>query len=210
VQAVVFNPIRVYRLKSSEADMQSDLGSLDTAVPDECKNFWREVQPCGWRRDGAAFTRVNRLIAFSITRAVWPVDIGRQWNMPQALHQTKEIRCRAKLDAALTEASPGYDFGLQFVFPKEKALAHPNFAAGADQALPFIWFQRYLPGEQHLDLALEEVTGGWIPRAHGLRFGSASPGIEACRKDPRVIEYNQVIRPEQIGKVTKPAILQAA
>ena len=67
--------------------------------------------------------------------------------MPQALHQTKEICCRPKPDAALTETAPVYHFGLQLiVFPKEKPLAHPNFAPWADEALPFIWFQRHLPG----------------------------------------------------------------
>jgi hypothetical protein len=60
--------------------------------------------------------------------------------------------------------------------------------------------------EQHLDPALEKVVGCRVARAQGLGLSPASGTVEACRKDPGVIEYHEIIRPKEIGKVTKPVI----
>jgi hypothetical protein len=129
--------------------------------------------------------------------------------MPEPFDETKEILYRTKSYAALAKTTPGDDFCLQVILiSKPKVLSHVNLAPGADQALPFIRFLRDLPGEQYLDPALEKVAGCRVVRAHRLRFGPASAAVKAGWKDSRVIEHNQVIRPEEIGKVTKHAILQ--
>jgi hypothetical protein len=65
-----------------------------------------------------------------------------------------------------------------------------------------------LSREQDFDPALEKVVGRWVAQAHGLGLSPASRTVEARRKDPRVIEYHEITRPKQIGKVTKPVIVK--
>jgi hypothetical protein len=91
---------------------------------------------------------------------------------------------------------------------KEQLLSHANFASRANQALPLVWVLRHLSRKQYFDPALEKVLGCWVARAHGLGLSPASGTVEACRKDPCVIEYHEVICPKQIGKVTKPVIVK--
>src|ERR1700674_81606 len=213
---MIFGPIHAHRLKGSKPHVQGDLCRLDATISYARKNFLSKVQPCGWRRYRTTLVGVDGLIAVPIAGAVRPVNVRWQRHMPQPLDQTKEICCRRKAYAAFPETAPGHDLCLQFVFvslvlsfipvSKEQPLSHSNFAPWADQALPFVWFLRYLPGEQYLDPTLEKVVGRRILRTHGLGLRAASPAVKACRKDPRVIKHNQVIRMEQVGEVAKPAV----
>jgi len=65
-----------------------------------------------------------------------------------------------------------------------------------------------LSRKQYFDPTLEKVVGCRVARAHGLGVSSAPRTVEARRKDPRVIEYHEIIRPKHIGKVTKPVIVK--
>ena len=219
MQSMIFNPVHPHRLKGSKPHVQRDLRCLDSTISYARKDLWGEVKAGGWRRYRTAGLRVNRLIAFSVAWAVRPINIGRQGHMPESFNQTKEVGCRTKAYAALTKTFSSYNLGLQFtpgfiarvwlVPVSEKQLfSHTNLAPWPDQALPFVGILRYLPGEQYLDPALEKVAGRRISRAHRLRFSPAPPAVEACRKDPCIIQDNQIVCPEQLRKVTKPAILK--
>src|SRR5580700_856806 len=110
--------------------------------------------------------------------------------MSEPLYRAKEIWCWGKTDAAFAEAALGHDLRFQFIVPpKEQAFSYSDLAPGANQAFPLVRRLRYLPGEQNLNLALQEVAGGRVARAYRLRPGAASPAVEACGKDPRVIEH---------------------
>jgi hypothetical protein len=43
-----------------------------------------------------------------------------------------------------------------------------------------------------------------------MGLSPASGTVEARRKDPRVIEYHEIICPKQIGKVTKPFVMKGS
>lgn len=45
-------------------------------------------------------------------------------------------------------------------------------------------------------------------RTQGLRPKSPAPAIEARRKNTRVIEYNEIIGAEQVGKLTEVAVFK--
>jgi hypothetical protein len=133
------------------------------------KNFRSEMQARGWRRYRTASVCVNRLVAVPILEAVGPVYIGRQGHVSQALNHAEEIYRRLKPYSAFAKIASGYDFRLQFVVvsfrpvSKKQFFSYSNLPAWADQALPFVWIPRYLPGEQHLDAPLEKIASRRIP-----------------------------------------------
>jgi hypothetical protein len=87
-------------------------------------------------------------------------------------------------------------------------LFHANFAARTNQAFPFVWLLRDLAGKQDLDSSLEKLPRRRVLRAYRLCPNPTSGTVKSGRKDPCIVEYNQVIRAQEIGKVTKPAILK--
>jgi hypothetical protein len=129
--------------------------------------------------------------------------------MSQTLDHAKEIFYRGKPYATFPEASPGYDLGFEFV-AEEQAFSNSDFAAWTNQAFPLVRSLRHLPSEQDLNLALQEVAGGRVPRAYGLRPRAASAAVQACGKDPRVVEQKQVAGPEHFGKVTKSVVTKTS
>src|SRR5215469_11336267 len=63
VHFVLFNFFSVYGLKSSQANMQSDLCNLDTAAADLFQNLRGEVQSCSGSSNASALSRINSLVA---------------------------------------------------------------------------------------------------------------------------------------------------
>jgi hypothetical protein len=111
VQPMILDAFHVYRLESSEAHVKSDLRRFDATVSQASKNLWCKVQPRGRRCYRTALARVYGLIAVPIAREIDPIYVWRQRHMPEPLNQTKEIRCRTKPNAALSETPTGYHLG---------------------------------------------------------------------------------------------------
>lgn len=129
--------------------------------------------------------------------------------MPQPFDQPKEIGDRIKPYAALTETTPRHDLSLQWmVLPKKESLPDANLASWPNQALPLVRLDRNLPCEQDFNPSLEELLRRRIPRAHQLRLRSASRTVQTCRKDSGVVEYHQVVRPEEFWKSAKHAVAE--
>ena len=66
MQFVLLDHFLAHRLKRAQADMQRDLGRLDSALANALKNLRREVQARGRRGNGARRFRVNRLVMLAI------------------------------------------------------------------------------------------------------------------------------------------------
>jgi len=119
--------------------------------------------------------------------------------MPQSFDYPEEIRHGSEPDLPLAEGSTRHDLRFEFVLTKKQSLADTDLPPRAYQALPFVWFLRYLTSEQHLDPALQEVSRCGILRTHGLCTGPPSVAEEARRKHARVVKHHQVSRVEQVG-----------
>ncbi len=52
-----------------------------------------------------------------------------------------------------------------------------------------------------------KLARGRIARAEGLGFCPAPPAVKAGRKDPRVVEHDQVVRPQKVRKIAKLAVV---
>ena len=80
--------------------------------------------------------------------------------MAELFEQVEEISYGLKTEAAFAESGAGDDFGLQAIgfTAKEQALTHADFAAGTDQAFPFVGVTGKLRGQQDLNAAAEKVA----------------------------------------------------
>ena len=116
MELVVLYLLRVHRLKSSQAHMQSQFGDLNSSFAYVSQDLWRKVQACGGRGDAAGGLRagIDRLVAFAVFLPVFARDIGRQRDVSQLLQDGKKIRHGIKVENALAEFPSGNHFGSQF------------------------------------------------------------------------------------------------
>src|SRR5271156_3080346 len=127
--------------------------------------------------------------------------------MSDTIEDGEKIRDRQEADAALSIFRAGQDLGLEFgLLAEEQAFADADLAAGTDQAFPIVGLGGKLAREQDLDAAVEEFARRRIMRADSLRAGALAAAIEAGRKDPCVIEDDQVAGPQQFWEFAKQAV----
>jgi hypothetical protein len=85
VDDMILDPLGPYRLEGAIADVEGDISALDAARAQRFELFCREVQPRRWCGNGSRLTCVHGLIAIAIRGEIVPLDVGRQWNMPDAI-----------------------------------------------------------------------------------------------------------------------------
>ena len=103
--------------------MQCDLGRFNAALANAIENFGSEVEAGGGGGDRSALVGVDGLIAVAVVGRVSAVDVGRKWNMADAVESGEEIIGGAEgieADGALAEFAAGENFGLQVVVLAEK------------------------------------------------------------------------------------------
>lgn len=128
--------------------------------------------------------------------------------MSGALEHREEIRHGREADAARAELSSRENFGLKLVLiSQNQALADADFASGADQALPLIRILADLSRKQYLHFPMQEVTGGGIAWADGLRFRAATAAKKSSREYFRVVEDQEIVGTQKVGKIPKPAVM---
>ena len=113
VHFVLFNFFNMYRLKSSQAHVQSDLYNLHTAAADLFQNRWSEVQSGGGSGNAPALSRINSLVTIPVCRAVLSSDVGRQRDMSQAFQNGKKIGRRLKSQCPLSIVPPAGNLSLK-------------------------------------------------------------------------------------------------
>src|SRR5207244_3540278 len=88
-------------------------------------------------------------------------------------------------------------------------LADSDLAPRPHQAFPIVGLGRKLMGQQDFDFPTQKIPCGRIPGTEPLRPEPTPPSVKPGRKHTSVIEYDQIVRPEQLGefgklRVTKP------
>jgi hypothetical protein len=158
---------------------------------------------------------VNRLIALAVVGRIWARDVGREWDVADAIESGEEIvtalkaalKDRLKADAALAEFRAGKNLGLQFVTLAEKEVfADGDLTAGADQAFPIVGLRGKLAGQQHLDAAVEEIAGGGIVRTDWLSASACAATVEPRGENTGVVEDQQIAGPQKVRELAKHAV----
>ena len=103
---------------------------------------------------------------------------------------------------AFAEFSAGDDFGLKFVvvifvqspvLSEYEMLADGDFAAGADQAFPFVGIGAELAREQHFNASVQKPSRRGSMRADRLRIEAGAAAIQAGREDAGVVEDDEIV-----------------
>jgi hypothetical protein len=136
--------------------------------------------------------------------------------MTEPLDFGEEVVHGLEADAPFTKSAAGDDLGLKFVVvSEEEAFAHSDFATGAHQAFPFIGVPWVLgggdlAGEQDFNAATKKIPSRGIARTKGLGLKTGSPAVQARWKDAGVVEYNEVVGPQEVRKVAEKAVVAAS
>jgi len=208
---VIFDALDADGLKSSQADVQGYIDSLDLALADAVEDFPREMKASGGGCHRSTLLRIDRLIPLTIMGGIRTRDIRREWNVADAVKGSEEIDDGLKTDAAQAEFRAGEDLGLQFIPLAEKqAFAHADFAAGPNQAFPIVGLGGELVGQENLDAAAEEIACRRIVRADRVGAGAFAAAIEPRWKDAGVVENEQVAGLQELREMAEQAVGTAA
>ena len=209
MQSVLFNFFHAHGLKSAEADVERDFSGFDSSLMDTVEDLGSEMKSGGGGDNGTALASVYGLVTFAIRRRIRAGDVWGQRDVTDFVHAGKEIWRGCEADVAFAEFAAGDDLGLEFVMvAEEKMFSNPDFAAGSHQTLPIVGFALELAGEEDFDAPLEEIAGCGIVKAKRLRMEAGTSSVQAGWKDFRVIEYDQVGGAEEVGEITKCAIVK--
>ena len=103
VNFVIFHPLHANGLERSQTNMQSDFNGLNSAPADAVEDFRGEMKSGSRSGDRTTRRGIDSLIALPILARVFPCDVGRKWNVADAIKNRREILDRLKADAALPE-----------------------------------------------------------------------------------------------------------
>lgn len=121
---VILDALDADWLKSSEADVQGDIDCSDAALADAVKDFRREMEAGGRSGYGAPLPGIDGLIAFAVIFAVMgrirPRNIGREWDVADAIENGVEIVDGLEANMALAERGAGENFCLQLIVLTKK------------------------------------------------------------------------------------------
>lgn len=211
MQTVVFDSIHAYRLKGSQTYMKRDLHTLNIALLNALKDLRGKVQACSRRGHRATLARIDSLIAIAVGRTIGAIDIRWQRHMSELLNPAKKILQWLESYATFAKGSSADDLCLHFVLLTEKQpLAHSDLPSRVNQALPFVGLLGYLVREQYFNPAPKKIPCRRIVRTHRLRLGPAPMTVQTRRKDAGVVEYNQIIWPKKLWKISKAAVLDVS
>jgi len=207
---VIFNAVDPDWLKSSQADMEGNLSSLDAALPNAIQDFGSEVKAGGGSGGRSTLLGIDGLIALAVVRRIRTRDVGRERDVADAIQSSEKVGGsgdRLEADAALAEFGAAQDFGLKLIlFAEEKALADADFAAGANQAFPIVRIGGELTGQQNFDASVKKIASRGIVRADGLSPGAFAAAIKPGRKNAGVVEDDEIAGLQQVGKIAELAI----
>src|SRR5437764_15076542 len=113
VQRVLLDGFLAERLKSSEADMESNFNDLDTVGSDLVENLRREMQSSSWGSCRALIARKYSLIALPIGGPVFTTDVRRKGYVAQAFESREEVHDWMKAQSPLAILASLDDLGFQ-------------------------------------------------------------------------------------------------
>src|SRR5262249_219974 len=120
-----------------------------------------------------------------------------------------EIMDRRKAERPLTKFPASNDLGLQFIlFAEENSFSYADFPARTHQCLPFQG--RNLSCKQDLYPAVEKISRRRILFAHGLGAQTGPAAKESRRKNPAVVQDQEIVRAQEAGKVNELTVFKCA
>jgi hypothetical protein len=209
VEAVVLDALDAHGLKRTEAHVQRDFGGFDAALLKAAQDFWREVEAGRRRGDRTALAGVDGLVALAIPLAIGAGDVRRQGHVAKSFHDLEKIVDRCEANAPLPELSAAEHFRLEIiVLSKKEVLAHADFSAWANQAVPLVRILVELARKQDLHSAVEKIARGRIPGAQGLSFRAGPPSVKTGGKYAGIVEHHKVIGTQQVREIPKNSIFE--
>jgi hypothetical protein len=203
----LFNP---HRLKCSQANVQRYINDFNAPQTHSLQNLGRKMQPGRRGRHRSALPRIYGLIPITIRRLVFARDVGRQGHVAELLYGSEKILSRRKPNLPLSKGRSTDHLSPQLVaIAEEKLFADPYLPARTNEALPFIRSLTYLLRQKNFDAPAQELARCGVPRADRLRFGPTSASIKASRKHAGIVEHDQVIGLQEIGKIPKNSVFQS-
>ena len=170
--------------------MQRDCGARNAAPGQRLEDFWREVKARRGRRNRAALTRIDRLIALAIACRVLALDIRRQRYVPDVVDRLLNARAvfGPEADRATAVEMPLENLTSQHM----RGPAEQDFRAGLE----------LLPGmDEGIPTSFAEIGKQKALNGPTARHSHAQkPG----RKDSRVVHDEKIAfaqEPFQIGYV---------
>jgi hypothetical protein len=91
VYLVIFQTLGANRLKGAKSHIESDLRDFDSAIPQQAQNPGREMQAGGGRRNRASLPSKHGLVALTVGRLVFTLDVGRQRYVAEARESLIEV-----------------------------------------------------------------------------------------------------------------------
>ena len=136
------------RSECAEADVERDASDLDAFGSEGCEHLRREVQAGGGRGYGAALVGEDGLIAVAIGVGVVAMDVGRQWDVADAVEHGEEVVDwrRTRAVARRTGRARGLRLRARWRHRrrgKDEALADGDLAAGTDEGAPAVVAGRF-------------------------------------------------------------------
>jgi len=99
-------------------------------------------------------------------RRIRPRNVGREWDVADAIENGVEIVNRLEANMALAEGGAGENFCLQFIaLAKKQLFSNAKLAARPNQAFPIVGLGGELARKKNLDPALKKIANGRIVRA---------------------------------------------
>ncbi len=88
---VIFDALDADRLEGSQADVQGDIDGLDLALADAVEDFPCEMKASGGGCYRSTLLRIDGLIPLAIVGRIRTRDIGREWDVADAVEGSEEI-----------------------------------------------------------------------------------------------------------------------
>ena len=136
---VLLNNLDPDGLECAEANVQCDLGDFNATGSNAVENLGCEMQPGGGSCDRTKRLGVNRLVLLAVEGGVGAINVGREWNVPDALKNSEEVSYRIEAQVTFAEGASIDDFGGEVVRISRRisaevnALTDTEFASGIDR-----------------------------------------------------------------------------
>ena len=160
------------------------------------------MQPCRRCRHGSAVPGIDRLIPFAVGRLIAALDVWRQRHMTDAVDRIVDVDplIRPEADGAATVKMTRKHFRVKpDVRPfEDDACADVELLPRVHQRFP----QLEVPGSGGRQFTNQQALDS-------AAAGNA-PAKKPRRKDPRVVEYEQIARLKVIAKLAKNRMLDVA
>src|SRR5260370_19049464 len=111
---------------------------------------------------------------------------------------------RSETQRAQAKLTPRENFGFQFSLSKANSLSYVHLAAGPDKRFPSLGID--LASEENFDFPGEMLR--FCGARWRLRMNACAPPEQPRGDDARIVEHQEFVTSQEIGKFSKEAVLE--